>query len=169
MAGTSKSKGVLERIYGRASRAMAATDRVDGVYAVHSRILVQPPRRSAGFALQIGAQIDRVGRFDGSAAFGDLLNAALLIQDEGGAIGKLGFVIEDAVLLEDLALHVTQQRELHADLVGEFGVRGNGVDADADHRRVVEVDLAGVDTSLVSLEFLRSTTCKIGRASCRER
>src|SRR5207245_6878191 len=85
---------------------------------------------------------------------------ALLIQDEGGAIGKLGFVIEDAVLLEDLALHVTQQRELHADLVGEFGVGGNGVDADADHRRVVEVDLAGVDTSLVSLEFLRSTTCK---------
>src|SRR6266705_6680749 len=111
MGGTSKSKGVLERIYGRASRATPAASKVDGVNAAHSRILVQPPRRLAGFALQIGAQIDGVGRIDGSAAFGDLLNAALFIQDEGRAIGKLRFVVEDAVLLEDLALHVTQQRE----------------------------------------------------------
>ena len=119
---------------------------------------VRESRFLARFALQIGAQIDRIGRIDGPAAFGDLLNTALLIDDEGRAIGKLGFVIEDAVLLEDFTLHVTQQREFHADLIGEFGVGRNGVDADAQHRRIIEVDLASVDTSLVSLEFLRSTT-----------
>jgi len=114
----------------------------------------------ARFALQIGAQIDGVGRIDRSAAFGDLLNAALLIHHKRGAIGKLGVVIQDPVLLEDFALHVAQQREFYADLVGKFGVGGNGVDADAYDRRIIEVNLACVDTSLVSLEFLRSTTCK---------
>ena len=89
-----------------------------------------------------------------------MLNLSLLVHDESGAVCELGFIVQDAICLRDFALHVTEEWKLDTNLLGEGGVRGRSVNADSQNCRVVEVDLAIVDTSLVSLKFLGSTTGK---------
>jgi hypothetical protein len=107
--------------------------------------------------VKVGADVDRVCRVDGAVAFLYVLDLALLVDDEGGAIGKLKLVIQDAVLLRDLARHVAEERKFDANFFGEGGVGGRSVNADAKDGGVFRVDLAGIYTRLVSLKFLRST------------
>jgi hypothetical protein len=108
--------------------------------------------------MQVGANVDRIRGVDGAVAFLDVLNLALLIDDKCGAVGKLKLVVEDAVLLRDLACHVAEKREFDANFFGECGVGGRSVNADAQNSGVLRVDLAGVDTRLVCLQLFRSTT-----------
>ena len=89
-----------------------------------------------------------------------MLNLPLLVHDESGTVCELGLIVKDAVCLRDLALHVTEKRKLDTNFLGESGVGGSSVNADSQNCGVVEVDLAFVDTSLVSLKFLGSTTGK---------
>jgi hypothetical protein len=110
--------------------------------------------------VQLGADVDGVCGIDRAAAFLDMLDLAFLVHDEGGAVGELHLLIQDAVGLGDFPLEVAQQRELDPDFFGKGFVRGRVVNADAENFRVVQVDFAGVDTRLVSLQLLRSTTGK---------
>jgi hypothetical protein len=59
-----------------------------------------------------------------------------------------------------LAGHVAKQGKFDSDFFGEGLVGRGSVDADAEDRGFLEVDLAGIDTRLVCLQFLRSTTGK---------
>ena len=112
------------------------------------------------FMMQVRTDVDRVRRVNRAATLLDMLNLALLVHDKGRAAGKLSLFIQDAVRLRDVALHVAQKREFHSDFLGKRAVGGRCINADAKDCGVVEVDLAGVDTRLVSLEFLRSATGK---------
>lgn len=107
--------------------------------------------------MQIRADVDRIGRIDGAVAFLDVLNFALFVHDERGAIGKLKLVVQDAVVLRHLPRHVAQQREFHSDFFGEGLIGGRSVNTDAEDFRVFQVDLARVDTRLVCLKLLGST------------
>jgi hypothetical protein len=53
--------------------------------------------------------------------------------------------------------HVAQKRKFDPDFLGERGVGRRSVNADAQNGGVFEVDLAGIDTRLVCLQFFRST------------
>jgi hypothetical protein len=117
--------------------------------------------------VQLGADIDRVRRVDRAVAFLNVLDLSLLIHNERGAVRKLELIVQDAVLLRDLPRHVAQQRKLHSDFLGEGLVGGRSVNADAKYRGVFQVDLAGVDTSLVCLKFFRSTTGKGKDVECQ--
>jgi hypothetical protein len=108
--------------------------------------------------MEIRADVYRVGRVNGAATLLDMLNLAVLVHDKGGAAGKLSVFVQDTVCLGDFALHVAQEREFHADFLGKRVVGRGSINADAKYRGVIEVDLAGVDTRLVSLKLLRSTT-----------
>ena len=114
--------------------------------------------RSGRVAVQLGANIDRVCRIDCAVAFLDVLDLSFFIDDERGAIGKLKLIIQDAVLLGDLARHIAEKRKCDSDLFGECGVGGKSVDADSEYGGVLEVDLTRVDTRLVCLQLFRSTT-----------
>jgi hypothetical protein len=87
-----------------------------------------------------------------------MLYLALFVHDEGGATRKLSFLVQDSVSLCDFALHVAKEREFDSDLFCERGVGRGSINTDAKYGGVFEVDLARVDTSLVSLKFFRSTT-----------
>src|SRR5258708_844942 len=103
---------------------------------------------------------------DGVIAFFDKLDDALLVDDDVGAQSPLvAFVIlcrvvgfEDAVRLEHLAVHVAEEREGNADLLGEGGVGGGTIHADAEDFCIRGVNLTGGDSSLDRLKLLRSTT-----------
>ena len=89
-----------------------------------------------------------------------MLNLAFLVHNKRGPVGKLVLVIEDPVGLGNFALHVAKQWECHPDLLCECAVGGRCVNTDSENCRIVQIYFLVVDTSLVSLEFLRSTTCK---------
>ena len=108
--------------------------------------------------MQACADVDRVRWVNRTIAFLDVLDLALLVYNKGGATGKLGLLIQNPVRLGDLARHVAKQWEFDSDFLGEGGVGGGSIDADAEYRSILWIDLARVDTSLVCLKFLRSTT-----------
>ena len=110
--------------------------------------------------VQGGANRDGVGRIHGTAAFFHVLNLAFFIHNKRGAIGELHFLVEDAVILGDLAGHIGKKLVGNAQFFGEFLVRRRGVNADAKYSRIIQINLAIGDTSLVRLEFRRSTTGK---------
>jgi hypothetical protein len=101
---------------------------------------------------------------DGAVAFINQLDDALLVDDDVCAQGPfVGFVIlvvafEDAVGLEHLAVHIAEEREGDADLLGEGGIGSGTIHTDAEDFRIRGVDFTGGDSSLDRLKLLRSTT-----------
>jgi hypothetical protein len=103
---------------------------------------------------------------DGAIALFDELDDALLVDDDVGAQSPLvAFVVfrrvvgfKDAVGLEHLAVHVAEEGEGDANLLGEGGVGSGAIHADAEDFRVRGVNLTGGDSSLDRLKLLRSTT-----------
>ena len=108
--------------------------------------------------MQVRTDVDRVRRVNRTATFLHMLDLALLVHNKGGATSKLSFFIQDSVSLRDFALHVAKKREFDSDFLGKRCVGGRSINADAKYSDVFEVDLARVDTSLVSLKLFRSTT-----------
>src|SRR5215831_5973150 len=95
-------------------------------------------------------------RVDGILAHIDMLDSAFLIDDERGAVGKLLFFVEDAILLGDRSLEVAQEREIDSLLFGKRRVGGRAVDADAQHLGSGLLEFG--DISLIRLELLGSAT-----------
>ncbi len=116
--------------------------------------------------MQGGAHGEGGVGIDGVIALFDELDDALLVDNDVGAQGPLvGFVIlcrvvafEDAVGLEHLAVHVAEEREGDADLLGKGGVGSGAIYTDSENFRIRGVDLTGGDSSLDRLKLLRSTT-----------
>src|SRR5262249_39296992 len=99
---------------------------------------------------ECGAHHHGAARIHGALALLDVLDRALLVHQKCGAVRELVFSVEHAVEFDDLARHVAQQRERHADLLREFCVGEWAVDADAEHLRIRRVELG--DISLICLE-----------------
>ena len=120
-----------------------------------------------GFLLVQGGAHGQGGvGIDGAIALFDKLDDALLVDDNVGAQSPLvAFVIfrrvvglEDAVGLEHLAVHVAEEWEGDADLLGEGSVGSGAIHADTEDFRIRSVDFTGGDSSLDRLKLLRSTT-----------
>ena len=80
--------------------------------------------------MQVGTDGKSVVGIDGGITFFDVLDDAVLVYDDVGALRPLiGFglnvvTLEDAVFLEHLFVHVAQERKFDVDLLGEGGVGG---------------------------------------------
>ena len=92
------------------------------------------------------------------------LDDPLLVDDDVGAHSPLiGFIVhvvafENAVTSEHLAVHVAEEREGDADLLGEGGIGGGTIQTDSENFCIRGVNLTGGDSSLDRLKLFRSTT-----------
>ena len=101
-----------------------------------------------GLLLEGGAEGKGSVGVDGVVTFVDEADGALLVDDDVGAkspliifvLNAVGF--QDAVGLEHFVVHVAEQRKMQAVLLGEGGVGGRTVEADAEDRSVGGGDLA---------------------------
>jgi hypothetical protein len=113
--------------------------------------------------VQSGAHGQGSVGIDGAITFLDKLNDALLIDDDVGAQSPfIGFIVlvvllEDAVGLEHLTIHVAEERKFDADLFCECGVGSGTIYTDTEDFRIQGVNLTGGDSSLDRLKLLRST------------
>jgi len=119
------------------------------------RALPRHRKRQGLFFLDQGADLEGAGGVEGRGALLDVLYAAFLVEDEGGAARPTFFFVEDAVFLGDFALEVAQQREGYAEVLAEALVGRVAVDTDAENLGVVGFEFG--DISLIRLQFLRST------------
>ena len=116
--------------------------------------------------MQIGADREGVVGIDCGVAFFDVLDDAVFVDDDVGALGPLkGLILhvvtfEDAVRAEHFFVHVAEEREFDVDLFGEGGVGGGRIHADAKDFRIGTVDFSCVDSRLDRLELFGSTTCE---------
>lgn len=146
------------------------SDEVEGAKAHHGRargVAARVRGLLRGFLFVQGGAHGQSGvGIDGAVAFFDKLDDALLVDDDVGAQSPLvAFVIfcrvvgfEDAVGLEHLTVHVAEEGEGDADLLGEGGVGSGAIHTDAEDFCVRGVDLTGGDSSLDRLKLFRSTT-----------
>src|SRR5487761_282714 len=94
----------------------------------------------------------------------DVLDHAVFANHERRPPRKFIFIVRhrvgfhDAVLLQNGAVHVAQQRKRDADLLCECCIGWRTVDADAENHRIACRNLGQI--RLIGLEFLRSTTGK---------
>lgn len=114
--------------------------------------------------MQVGADRQSVVGIDGGVAFFDVLHDAVFVDDDVGAHSPLVSVtlhvmsLEDAVGGQHLFVHVTEQRKLDVDLLGESGVGCGGIHADAKNFGIGGVDFSCVDSRLDRLELFGSTS-----------
>ncbi len=85
-----------------------------------------------------------------------MTNDALFVDQESGAIAEALFFVENSVVLNHRAFEITQQRKRNANLFGKLTISGNAVHAQSKYLRFSSFEFG--DTSLVRLQFLRSTT-----------
>ncbi len=85
---------------------------------------------------------------DGTVAFFDVADDPFFIDDDVGALRPIvGFILhvvalQDAVGREHLVVHVAEERERYIDLLGEGGIGGRGIHANAENCGIGGVDLA---------------------------
>jgi len=100
---------------------------------------------------------------DGAVALFDKLDDALLVDDDVGAQSPFEGVVVDVITLEDtvrlehLFVHVAEEREGDASLLGERGVGGGTVQTHSKNFGIRGVNLTGGDSSLDRLQLLGST------------
>ncbi len=111
--------------------------------------------------VKAGANGDGAVGIDGAIPLFDVLDLAFLVDDDRGAFGPIILVAfdvvgpENAVGFQHLAVHIAQEGERHADLLGEGGVGSRAVNADSEDCRVTGFELGLI--SLIGLKFFRST------------
>src|SRR5574342_807111 len=95
--------------------------------------------RSVQFGQRLAPRV-LVARLAGAVHLG-VPDDALLVDDEGAAVGEAALLVENAVFAGQAPMRpeVGEQRELVALLLGPDLVAGGGVDADGEHlHRVVD-------------------------------
>jgi len=102
--------------------------------------------------------LDDSSRIDRHVSFVNVPDNAFFIDQEGGAISKTVFLVEDAVVFNHSAFEIAEYRECNSELFGEFAVGGNAVDTHSEDLSLVCFEFG--DISLIRLQFLRSTTGK---------
>jgi hypothetical protein len=96
------------------------------------------------------------GWIDRHAAFIDVSNDAVLVDDERGSIAEALFFIKNSVILHHGSLKITEQWKRYTDVLCKTAVGGNAVDADAEDLSFCAFEFG--DISLIRLKFFRSTT-----------
>ena len=114
--------------------------------------------------LQHVACVDDGRRIDRDVSFVDVLNDAVFIDQEGGAIAKALLFVEDAVILHDGAFEIAEERESDSELFGEFFVGGNAVYTEAKNLGVGGFEFGNI--SLICLQFFRSTAGESEYVNC---
>ena len=104
------------------------------------------------------ARISRARGIDSYVTFVDVLNNAVLIDYEGGAIAIAALFIENSVIPYNCAFEVAQQWKGDPILFGKFAVGRNAVYAETENLSIRRFEFG--DISLIRLHFLRSTTGK---------
>lgn len=95
------------------------------------------------------AGIDHGGWIDGHVSFVDVLDNAFFIDHEGRAITEALLFVEHAVVLNDGAFEVAEQRKRNSELFGEFAICGNAVYTESKNLRICGVEFG--DISLICL------------------
>jgi hypothetical protein len=114
--------------------------------------------------VQVGAHGESGVGVDGGVAFFDVLDDAVFVDDDVGALrpfeGLILHVVafEDAVGRQHLFVHVAEQWKFDVDLLRESGVGCGRIHADAEDFRIRGVDFSCVDSRLDRLELFGSTT-----------
>lgn len=99
---------------------------------------------------------------DGAVAFLDVLDLAVLVNYERGAVGNADFLDQNAVCLGDLSIpEIAEQREGSVYFGGKFFLGGSVVRANSKNLGAQIIKFG--NTSLVCQQFLRSTTGKSSR------
>lgn len=111
--------------------------------------------------VQVETDSDGIVRIDRGAALLNVFNHALFIDHKGRSSSPLelqavlGRLLQDPVALHHGRVHIAQQREGDADLLGKRVVGSRTIPADSDDDRIVGFEFGQI--SLICLEFLRST------------
>ena len=104
------------------------------------------------------ARISRSRGIDSYVAFVYVLDYSVLVDHERRAVAIATLFIEDAIILDDSAFEIAQQRESYAILFGKLTVGRNAVYAETENLCVRRFEFG--ETSLVRLHLRRSTTGK---------
>ena len=107
---------------------------VSGVLLLRRRLLVH----------QHVARIDYSGWIDGHVSFVDVLDNSFFIDHEGGAITEALLFVEHAVVLDDGAFEIAEQRKRNAELFGEFAIGGNAVYTESKNLRIGGVEFGNI-------------------------
>ena len=102
------------------------------------------------------ARLDNGRRIDRDVSFIDMSNDAFFIDQKGGAIAEALLLIEDAVVFDDGAFEIAEDRESYSKLLCEFTVGRNTVNTHSENLCLVAFKFG--DISLIRLQLLRSTT-----------
>lgn len=98
--------------------------------------------------MEVDADGLRVVGVDGAVAFLDVTDDSLFVDDDVGPLRPLEFLalniigFQNAVSGEHFVIHIAEEREADADLLGEGGVGGRTIDANAENRGIGSVDLS---------------------------
>jgi hypothetical protein len=71
--------------------------------------------------------VDYGRRIDRDVAFVDVTNDAFFVDQESGAISKALLLVKNAIVFDDGAFEVAEDRESNSDLLCKFAVGGNTV------------------------------------------
>ncbi len=96
--------------------------------------------------LQHVTSINNGGWIDRDVSFVDVLNDAFFIDHEGGPIAEALLFVEDAIILDDGAFEIAEQRKRDAELFGEFAVGGNAI-----YAKTKDLGVGGVEFCDISL------------------
>jgi hypothetical protein len=102
------------------------------------------------------AGFDGGGWIDRHAAFVDVLNDPVLVDDERGSISEALFFIKNSVIFHHSSLEITEQWKSYPNVLCKTAVGRNAIDADAEDLSLCSFEFG--DISLIRLEFFRSTT-----------
>ena len=98
----------------------------------------------------------RAARVNGRLADLDMLDHAVFVDHECGAVRKALLFVQNAVVLGYRPLEVAEKREVKIFLLRKRGVGRRTIHTDAENLRVGLLEFG--DISLIRLQFLRSAT-----------
>ena len=116
--------------------------------------------------MQVNTNGDSGVGIDGAVAAFDMADDAIFVDHNVGAESPLVAFALDIVALknavrgEHFVIHIAEEWEFDADLLGESSVRGRTIHANTENFRIIRIDLARVDSRLDRLELFGSTTCE---------
>jgi hypothetical protein len=106
--------------------------------------------------LEYVTRVSDGGWIDGGVSFVNVPDDAFFIDQEGGAIAEALLLVEDAVVFDDGAFEIAEDRESYSKLLCEFTVGRNTVNTHSENLCLVAFKFG--DISLIRLQLLRSTT-----------
>ena len=150
---------IVEALEGQeVSRAAKDRAAAHGLRDYRERLLAFMRQPAAGC---IGA-----GDVDGAAAFLDVGDLAILVDNEGHAVGNAHLSDQDSILLGNLAHVVAEEGVAGVQFLFPMFQSRAEIGADGEDLGIILIKIS--DTRLVRGEFLRSTTGEGGHEECQD-